>query len=80
MALQKSYNKFINKFIIAMPDWFTFKIHGWMMWTAWSLLSLIQFASNRYLKGVLYGKNMWIHRIIGTVIMLISIIFGYYGW
>ena len=60
--------------------WFNFKIHGWMMWTAWSVLSLVQFASNRYLKGTLYGKHMWIHRIIGTAIMLITLIFGYYAW
>ena len=58
-------------------SWFNFKLHGWLMWTAWSVLSLVQFASNRYLKGTLYGKNMWIHRMIGTTIMLITLVFGW---
>lgn len=60
--------------------WFNFKLHGWMMWSSWSVLSLVQFASNRYLKGTLYGKNMWIHRLIGTTIMLITLVFGYAAW
>ena len=59
---------------------FDFKIHGIMMWIIWSLLSLVLFASNRYLKGTLYGKNMWIHRIIGTVMMFITLMSGFFAW
>ncbi len=53
-----------------------FKLHGWMMWTAWGLLSLIQIISNRYLK-MYWHLNMWVHRINGTIMMLITLIFGF---
>lgn len=45
------------------------------MWTAWGILGFIQLASNRWLKGYWY-LNMWIHRIAGTSIMIITLIMG----
>lgn len=49
--------------------------HGLLMWTAWGILGFIQLASNRWLKGYWY-LNMWIHRIAGTSIMIITLIMG----
>ncbi len=49
--------------------------HGLLMWTAWGLLGFIQLASNRWLKGYWY-LNMWIHRLAGTSIMIITLIMG----
>lgn len=49
--------------------------HGLLMWTAWGILGFIQLATNRYLK--MYWKiNMWIHRIAGSLIWLITLSIG----
>jgi hypothetical protein len=46
------------------------------MWTAWGVLSILQLASNRYLKTN-WKINMWIHRITGTIILLITFVLGF---
>jgi glucan phosphoethanolaminetransferase (alkaline phosphatase superfamily) len=50
-------------------------IHGWLMWGAWGLLSLLMIVSNRHLKHV-WWLHMWIHRLGGTFILLITLIMG----
>lgn len=55
-----------------------FKTHGWFMWAAWGVLGLLQISSMRYLKK--YWKiNVWIHRIAGSIILLITLILGFLG-
>ena len=49
-----------------------FLSHGYNMWIAWVLLGTAQISSTRYLKGTLPGINMWIHRIAGTLMLLIT--------
>ena len=51
------------------------KFHGFMMWAAWGIFGLIQLATNRYLK-VYWRYVMWVHRISGTIILLITFIIG----
>jgi hypothetical protein len=50
------------------------KTHGWALWLAWFVLGLVQIFSNRYLK-VFWKLHMWIHRITGTTILVLTIIF-----
>jgi hypothetical protein len=52
--------------------------HGWLMWIGWGVLGFIQIVSNRYLKNF-YRVYMWIHRITGTLIMLITIALSIVG-
>ena len=49
-----------------------YKFHGFMMWAAWGIFGLVQLASNRYLK-VYWRLSMWIHRISGLIILLITL-------
>lgn len=60
------------------PTFNFFKLHGWMMWASWGLLSLIQIGTNRYLKHC-WKLNMWIHRLAGTTMLFITFGFGIYG-
>lgn len=53
-------------------------IHGWLMWVAWGLFGFVQIASNRYLK-FMWRIHIWIHRIAGSLIMLITIALGIVG-
>ncbi|CDW80902.1 cytochrome b5-like heme steroid binding domain containing protein [Stylonychia lemnae] len=54
------------------------KVHGWFLWVAWSVLGFIQMSVNRYLK--IYWKiNMWIHRIVGTLIFILTVIMSIIG-
>ena len=45
------------------------------MWTAWGVLGMIQLMSSRYLKMYWYF-NMWIHRITGTIILILTFTFA----
>ena len=49
-----------------------FLAHGYNMWIAWTVLGSTMIASTRYLKGSKPGINMWIHRIAGTLMLLIT--------
>lgn len=53
-------------------------IHGWIMWAAWGILGFIQLASNRYMK-MFWMVHMWIHIIVGSLIILITIGVGIVG-
>ena len=55
-----------------------FFIHGWLMWAAWTVFGLIQVASNRYLKPF-WRVSMWVYRISGALILLITAILGGLG-
>ncbi|CDW89749.1 cytochrome b5-like heme steroid binding domain containing protein [Stylonychia lemnae] len=55
------------------------RVHGWFLWFTWSLLSYIQMAVNRYLK-IFWKVNMWIHRIVGTLILILTIIMSIVGF
>ena len=57
-----------------------FLLHGTMMWIAWSLFSLVMISSNRYLKGHLWNSRMWIHRIFGALILIITLYFAIMAW
>ena len=48
------------------------------MWIAWGVFGFIQVSSNRYLKKY-WRVNIWIHRISGTFILLITIAMGIVG-
>lgn len=50
---------------------FFFK-HGMMMYFAWGILSLFMIVSARYLR-VFYKVRMWIHRIFGTIIVILTV-------
>ena len=54
------------------------KVHGYFMWAAWGLLGLLQLASGRYLK-CFWKFRLWIHRIVGTLILIATIGFGLLG-
>lgn len=49
--------------------------HGWLMWAAWGILGLLQFASMRYLK-VFWRVNRIIHVISGFSILIITLVMG----
>jgi hypothetical protein len=54
------------------------KLHGWLFWVGWGLFGFIQACSNRY--GKKYWRvYMWVHRISGTAILLITIAMGLVG-
>ena len=46
------------------------------MWTGWGFFGLVMIISNRYLKH-LWWLHMWIHRIAGSIILLITFIMGF---
>ena len=61
-----------------------FMVHGSMLWTSWGLLSILQIASNRYMKAN-WESYHWIHRLVGMTMVVITIFyatysFGYLGW
>jgi hypothetical protein len=64
--------------IVSMNDTTGFnfyEFHGFMMWAAWGVFGFIQLLSNRYLKGK-WRWNMWLHRISGTCILLLTFTVG----
>mmetsp|Transcript_1317 Transcript_1317/g.1691 ORF Transcript_1317/g.1691 Transcript_1317/m.1691 type:complete len:290 (-) Transcript_1317:1036-1905(-) len=58
----------------------TYVTHGIALWLCWGLFSIVQFGVNRYGKGLLHGYYMWIHRIIGTLLMLVTLFFGLWAY
>jgi hypothetical protein len=48
------------------------------MFVGWGIFGLIQLMSTRYLK-LWWRANMWIHRISGTIILIITIALGLVG-
>ena len=54
------------------------KLHGWFMYVAWGVLGWLQAASNRYFKKN-WRTYIIVHRICGTLILLITISMGVIG-
>jgi hypothetical protein len=52
-----------------------FVYHGWLMWTSWGILGLVQLLSNRYLKAF-WLINRWIHTISGLAILILTLTYG----
>ena len=52
--------------------------HGYLLWVAWGVLGYVQIASSRYLK-VFWRSYMWIHRITGFIILIITIVLSIFG-
>jgi hypothetical protein len=50
-------------------------IHGWFLWITWFILGMIMVLSNRYMK-VFWKVHMWIHRVSGFLIFVLTIIFA----
>jgi hypothetical protein len=59
-------------------NWFL--LHGWMLWAAWTIFAIVQIASTRWLKGSIPGTNMWVHRINGMLIIVITLTFAIWAW
>ena len=72
----KTYSSFIN---FLTNDWKfnPFLQHGYNMWVAWFVLGSSQVASVRYLKGSWPNINMWVHRIGGSAMVVLTSYFGY---
>ena len=58
----------------------SFFLHGLMLWMAWGLFSIFQVIVNRYSKGCMHGVYMWLHRIFGTLLMVLTFIFAIWAW
>jgi hypothetical protein len=56
-----------------------FLVHGWVMWAAWSLVSILQVATSRYMKHH-WTVNMWMHRIGAIFILSATLFYGIYGF
>lgn len=54
------------------------KVHSWLMWLSWGVLGFLQLSTNRYLKGY-WRARMWAHRIIGSLILILTIAMGILG-
>lgn len=75
-SIKISTNGTIEKLLSDDVDGFDFfEFHGFMMWSAWGVLGFIQLACNRYLKTQ-WRYIMWVHRITGTLILLITWVIG----
>ena len=49
--------------------------HGIFLWFTWSVLAIAQVSVNRYLKGAYWMYSMWLHRIIGSVMLVSTLAF-----
>jgi hypothetical protein len=49
------------------------------MWTAWTIIGLTQIGSTRYLKHK-WRLNMWIHIFGGTMMLLVTLLYGIGGY
>jgi len=57
-----------------------FRVHGWMLWGAWSILALVQIASNRYVKGRAWRYHLWLHRIGGFLALALTLFAAFWAW
>jgi len=62
---------------VTVPSYFL--VHGWAMWTTWTIIGLTQIASSRYLKHH-WRLNMWIHRFGGALMLLVTLLYGIGGY
>jgi len=59
--------------------------HGVCLTIAWTLFALVQISTNRYMKGTNWKTHMWIHRISGLIITVVTLVFAFWalskvGW
>lgn len=52
-------------------------LHGLSMYIAWGILPILMLISGRYIRH-LYKFRMWIHRIVGLIILLTTVGWGLY--
>ena len=55
-------------------------LHGMIMLITWSIFSIVMISSNWYLKGYIWKSRMWIHRIFGTMILILTLIVPINAW
>ena len=48
-------------------------LHGWLLWTVWSVLGLVQIASVRYMQGFV-KLNMFMHIASGLLIFTTTVV------
>lgn len=53
-----------------------FLSHGYNLWIAWFVLGLTQVGSTRYLKTTQPELSMWVHRVSGSLMLLLT---GWFG-
>ena len=51
-----------------------------MLWTAWAVLAGVMIASNRWMKGGYIDSHLWIHRLAGVTILVITLWYAIYAW
>jgi glucan phosphoethanolaminetransferase (alkaline phosphatase superfamily) len=56
-----------------------FYLHGVVMYITWGVLPLLMVISGRYMKH-LYSFRMWIHRLVGAIIQLVTGFYVIYLW
>lgn len=55
------------------------ELHGWILWSCWTLGSLLLIWSNRYGK-VWYQGHQWVHSITGYTIGIATLYGIYRAW
>ena len=50
-------------------------VHGWILWSCWSVLGLAMIITTRYLKQF-WKLNLYIHIVVGSSIFITNIIYG----
>jgi hypothetical protein len=66
-------------------------LHGWILWSAWSILGLMQLISIRYIKpyhlcmSSFKNCGLWLHVISGVLILIMTVTmcllaFNFYSW
>ena len=55
-----------------------FLLHGYALWSAWSLVGLFQIATNRYFKHK-WESHLWMHRLSGVFILVTTLFYGLFG-
>lgn len=71
----KTYSSFLN-FLTNDGKFNFFLSHGYNMWVAWFGMGMAQITSTRYLKTTMPEVNMWMHKIFGGLMVVISSYFG----
>ena len=77
------YQTYVNEYYVEVGDLTSFTpeanwiipVHGYIMWSAWSVLSMIMIGTNRYLRH----KWKWrqrCHTITGSIIALMTLTGG----
>ena len=57
-----------------------FIIHGTVLWITWGVFALVQISSNRYMKGSQWDSYLWVHRIVGGMLVILTLFYALYAW